>query len=532
MTVFHHLWMMVGFIIRQDRIRLSIWIFSFVIVTIATASAFTNLYSSAEERQAMVQTVDNPAMTAMLGPGYGLDNYTEAAMMAHQMLLLTAVLVALMNILLTNRHTRSPEEDGRMEMLRALPFGKLTQLSATIIVMTGANAIIALATGFGLYSLGIESMDLHGSIMYGAVLGGVGLLFATVTAVFAQLSESARGTLGLSFAILGLAYLVRAVGDVSNETLSWFSPLGWAVRTEAYVSNKWGPLFLLVALAVLLFALALYLQFIRDLGSGFLPTRAGRKEASVFLKGPFSLALRLQRTALISWFVAMILLGISYGSVLGDLESFFASNELMAEMFASEAGFSMTEQFIAMIMMVMAITAAIPALLVMFKLKAEERKYRNEHVLARAVSRNHQFASYAILALVVSVIMILAAGMSLGIAGTAVMDDPLPFSHLVGAAFAYIPVLSVIVGLGALFVGLFPKATAVTWLYLGFSFVTNYFGALFQFPDWLVLLTPFGHVSQFPMEELNYAATFVLLLVAAGMFVVAFLGFNKRDIQG
>ncbi|MDQ7862150.1 hypothetical protein RCO48_17630 [Peribacillus frigoritolerans] len=39
-------------------------------------------------------------------------------MMAHQMLLLTAMAVGIMSILLVTRHTRADEEDGRIEMIR------------------------------------------------------------------------------------------------------------------------------------------------------------------------------------------------------------------------------------------------------------------------------------------------------------------------------------------------------------------------------------------------------------------------------
>ncbi|WP_010277141.1 ABC transporter permease [Paenibacillus senegalensis] len=532
MMAYHHTFSMVRFIVRQDRFRLFIWLFSLVTASLAIASAFTNLYASEAERQSMAQTLANPAMTAMLGPGYGLDNYTEAAMMAHQMLLFTAVVVAVMNILLTARHTRSPEEDGRLEMLRALPYGRLSQLSAALIVMAGVNLLLALITGFGLYAIGIESMDLQGSLLYGAVLGGAGLFFAAVTAVLAQLSESARGTLGLSFAVLGLAYLMRAIGDVSSEALSWLSPLGWAVRTEAYVNNHWGPLFLLLVVALFMIALSLRLQSIRDLGAGFLPARLGRKEASAYLRGPFTLAMRLQRTAMISWLVAMVLIGASYGSVLGDVETFFSSNEMIREMFASDGGGPVTEQFISVIMLVIAMIAAVPAILALFKLKGEERKNRNEHVLARAVSRYRQFGSYVVLALLVSAVMMLSAGWTLAAAGAAVMEEPVSVGELAAAALAYVPALFVMVGLGALVMGVFPRATGLIWLYLVYAFVVNYFGGLFQFPEWAAQLTPFGHVPQLPLEEMDYTAVGLLSLIAALLLFVGFQGFRKRDMYG
>ena len=101
----------------------------------------------------MAETMRNPAMAAMVGRGYGLDNYTNGAMMAHQMLLFTGIAVAIMCILLVARHTRKDEEDGRIELIRSLPTVRLSSLNATLLVMLGVNVVIALLIGFGLYAL-------------------------------------------------------------------------------------------------------------------------------------------------------------------------------------------------------------------------------------------------------------------------------------------------------------------------------------------------------------------------------------------
>lgn len=170
-----HTGMLVRFILRQDRLRIPIWIIALVLITFSTAISFSDLYQNQEERQAIAQTMRNPAMTAMVGHSGGLDNYTNGAMMAHQMLLFSAIAVAIMSILLVARHTRSEEEDGQLEMIRALPVGRLSNLSATILVVSGTNVLLAIIVGFGLYSLGIESLDLEGSFLYGAVLGATGI---------------------------------------------------------------------------------------------------------------------------------------------------------------------------------------------------------------------------------------------------------------------------------------------------------------------------------------------------------------------
>lgn len=518
------------FILRRDRIRIPVWLLSFAAATVIVAVAFKGLYQNAQERQAIAETMRNPAMTAMVGPGYGLDNYTDGAMMAHQMLLMTAVVVGLMSILLVTRHTRSDEEDGRIEMIRSLPVGRLSNLLSTLIVLFSVNVLLAVLTGFSLYALGVETIDLEGSLLYGAALGATGMIFASITAVFAQLSQNARGTIGLSIAALLIAYMVRAFGDVSSETLSWFSPLGWILRAEVYVNNYWWPVLLTVAVAVVLAVLALYLNSIRDLGSGFLPSKPGKTKASRLLLSPFGLAMRLQRTGLIAWAIGMFLIGASYGSVLGDLESFFSGIELMEDLLVQSEGFSMTEQFIPMLMSVMAILGTIPALMAMLKLKSEEKNGRLEHLLGRAVSRNRLMASYIILSLLTSLVMLSLAGLGLGSVGNAMMAEDLSLRMFFGAAMAFLPAAAVMVGVAVLLIGWAPRLTGFVWLYLAFSFVVVYLGGLFQFPAWVQKLSPFGHIAKIPIEEMNFASAMILTGIAAVLIITGMIGYKRRDV--
>ncbi len=160
--LFNQTRMIFRFTLRRDRIRIPVWLISLAAMTVVVAVAFNDLYPTEEERQVMAETMRNPAVTAMLGPVYGLENYTIGAMMANQMLLLTSVAVAIMSILLVARHTRADEEDGRIEMIRSLPVGRLSNLSATMLIMFGTNILLAVITGFGLYALRLEGIDLQG----------------------------------------------------------------------------------------------------------------------------------------------------------------------------------------------------------------------------------------------------------------------------------------------------------------------------------------------------------------------------------
>ncbi|UMZ74379.1 ABC transporter permease [Natranaerofaba carboxydovora] len=520
------------FILRQDRVRISTWIIAITLITMIVAPAFTELYPTAMERQAIAETMKNPAMTAMVGPGYGLDNYTIGAMMGHQMLLFTAIAVAIMSILFVARHTRVDEEEGRIEMVRSLPVGRLSNIIGTTLVSFGTNIILALIVGFGLFALSIESMDLMGSILYGAVLGVTGIFFTALTSLFAQISSNSRGTIGLSLAFLGLAYFIRAIGDVSSEALSMLSPLGWVLRTEVYVNNYWWPVILTLAASLVILGIAFYLNSIRDLGAGFIPSKPGRKTATAFLQGPLGLGLRLQRTAIIAWAVGMLLLGASYGSVFGDLETFFVDNEIIQQMLPPSEGYSLTEQFLTMLMSVIAIFATVPPLIMILKLRGEEKQERTENLLTRAVPRTKLMGSFFAISIVTGFIMLFLTVVGLWSAGSAVMEDPISFSTTFGAAMVYLPSMWMMIGIAVLLIGILPQGTSFIWLYLGYSFLVVYLGGLLDFPEWLANLSPYGIVPQLPIEEMNYLSLLIVTAISIVLTIVGFMGYNKRDIKG
>ena len=522
--------LLLRFIVKQDRIRTPIWLIGLVLFTLLVPIAFADLYPEQAERDLMAETMKNPAMTAMVGPG-DIAHYTIGAMTAHQMLLLTAVVVGFMNIFLVIRHTRTDEEEGRMELIRSLPVGRLAAIGAILIYMLFVNVVLAGLTGAGLYALQIESMGLQGSFLYGVALGAVGMVFATLATLFAQLTESARAATGLSIAILLTFYLMRAIGDVSMETLSYISPLRWLTDVKAYAGNDWQPIVWLLILAGILGAIAAYLHAIRDLEAGFFPSRPGRKHATTFLENPIGLALRLQRTGWIAWAVGMLLIGLSYGSVLGDLESFFSGNEMLEQILPEHAGYSLTEQFISMLMMVMSLIAAIPPLMAVLRLYGEEKKDRVAQLMNRPISRKHLLGSYVLLAIMNGWVMLSLSIIGLWSAGTTVTAGGLEFWSMYGAAMVYYPAIIAMIGLAVFLIGFIPGGNIIVWLYLFYSFFVLYLGGLFQFPEWLGKLTPFGYIPQLPMDQMEWLPMIALLGIALFLMVAGFQGYRRRDLQ-
>lgn len=526
--LFHSTFKYARLIFRRDRISIPVWLISLILLTVLVAGAFTTLYPE-DQRQAVAETMMNPAITAMFGPAYGIDDYNYGAIMGHQMALFTALGAAIMSILLVTKHTRGDEEEGRIEMIRSFPVGRLSNLGSTLLVACVANILLALITGFGLYALGIESIDLPGSLLYGAFLAVTGIFFAAITALFAQLTTTPRGTMGYSFAFLGVAYLIRAIGDVSSEGLSMLSPLGWVLRTEVYVNNYWWPIFLTLGAALVVGALAFYLNSIRDLDAGFIPAKPGRKHAPGSLRNPLGLGLRLQKGVFIAWAIGMYTLGASYGSILGDVETFFADNELLQRMIPGGSA-ALSEQFVAMVMTVLALCSVMPALFMILKVRGEEKKNRAEHLLARSVSRPSIMVSFLSMSVVTGFVMLFLSAVGIWSAGTAVMDDPLSFGQVLTAALSYYPAVLVLVGLAAVLIGIAPRLTSLAWYYLGFTFFASYFGKALDIPEWVKQLTPFGYVPQVPIESMSLVAAIVLTVVAIGLMVVGTIQYGKRDM--
>ncbi|REB08604.1 ABC transporter permease [Sporosarcina sp. BI001-red] len=518
------------FIIRRDIVRLLLWVVSISIVTLAVPPAFQELYPTQEQRNVMAETMRNPAMTAMVGPG-NLEHYTLGAMTSHQMLLLTAVAVALMNILLAVRFTRAEEEAGITEMIRSLSVGRRAPLIAAMSVLVGLNLVLAIVTWLGLVSLGMEGMDSVGSLVYGLTLGGTGVFFAGVAVGCAQLAESARGATSLAMIILVISYMIRSAGDVSESVLSWFSPLGWVTFVQPFSDNNGWPIVCFVVSSVLLAWLAWSLQGRRDLGAGFIHTKPGRTHASAYLTNPLGLVLRLQRTGIIIWSIGMLVLGISYGSVLGDLESFFGGNELLKNMLAGNSNRPVAEQFLPMLMLVLAFIATIPGILAMHKIAGEEKNGRIDTILGRSISRVRLIGAYVFVAIMIGVVMNTLAAIGLWIASRNVMDEPLSLVIVFGASAVQLPAIAVMIGLSALFIGIAPRWSSLVWLYVLYSFVTLYLGSLFQVPEWATLLSPFGWVPEWPIESMNWIAEGSLLAITVIFLIIGMYGYRKRDIQ-
>ena len=517
---------------RQQRWNLLIWLTGLISASLALASLYPGLYQDEQAKRGFFLTMENPAMVAMLGPGYEIEDYLHStgALFAHECLLFTAIAAAIMNILLTGNSTRAGEEDGRVEMIQALPVGRLACLSSALLIVFLTNLLLALITGAGLSLFETEGFDRESSFLYGSVLGATGLFFAGCTTLFAQLAETSRGTLSLSFTVLIMAYVIRSLGDVSMEGISLISPLGWMVRTGVFADNHWWPVILAAGFSLLLMLIALLLNAIRDLGAGFLPDRRGKKHASTFLKTPLGLVIRLQRAGILAWGIGIFVLSVSFGSVLEDLETYFSDLEWMQSL--TDPSQSLTGPFLSLIIAIMSMIGMIPAIHSVLHLIREERQSRTENLFSRTVSRTHLLVVHLAFALLVGFMMQILIALGIWSAAQASMDESISFQTILLSVLVYLPAEWVVISLALFFAGALPRAAGIIWLYVVYCFVILYFGEFLSFPEWMMKGSVFEHIPKYPAEAVSLAPMVILVLMAAFIALTGWFYYNRRDITG
>ncbi|MFF8744470.1 ABC transporter permease [Streptomyces californicus] len=517
--------------LRRDRVRLTVWVLALTLGTLATASEYRTLYSSPEERAAAVSSMGSPAALAMTGPGRYLADYTAGAMLGHQLLGFTAVLVGLMSVLTVTRHTRDEEETGRAELVRSAAVGRHAHLAAALGVAAVANLVLAVPLALGLTTADIEGVDAGGALLYGLAHTAAGLVFAGVAAITVQITAHTRGASGAALAVIGVAYVLRAAGDVGDDALSWLSPIGWVQRTHVFVDDRWWPLALCLLLAAATAAYGFALSTRRDVGAGLRPARLGRRTASAALTHPLGLALRLHRATLLGFAAALGLMGVMYGSILGEAAGMVKDVEQVQQALAEIGGATVTESFAAMVMTVVAVVAAGYVVMAALRPRTEENAGRAEPLLATGLSRNRWLGSHLAIALAGGTALLVLAGLGFGLSGAASTGDAGLVLELTGAAAAYAPALWATAGVAVLLHGWFPRAAAAAWIVPVYGFLVGYLGPVLRLPEGLRNLSPFGHVPRLPAAEPAWTPLLVLTAVAAGLIALGLAGFRRRDLD-
>lgn len=516
---------------RRDRVLIPSSVLGLVVLAVGSAQATLALYPTDEAASTgLAEVLANPSIVALYGP---IPAQTADALAVFKTVMMGAFLTAVLGFVVVRRHTRTEEDEGRLELLGAGVVGRWAPLTAAVGLATIAVVSASALSGAGLASLG---MDPAGSVAFAAAWLTAGLAMVGVSAVAVQLASTSRAAAGLGFGFLAATFALRAIADSADagtfvHGLGWLSPLGWSGRVEAYGANRtW-----LVLLGVLTLAggvaVALAVLDRRDLGAGIIPARSGPRRAGRALVGPFSLVTRLARGTILGWGIGMVLGGILVGSLLGAVAD-MAADPGISDMLEKLGGAPGTFEDIYVATEIHFVTAAVSAagIALVLRLVGAERSGLGEVVLSTPTSRASWFGAHVALPVVLTTALMALLGAVVGVVGPAVTPQAPPFGESVAATLAALPVVWLMIGLAALLAGAVPRFAAFSWGLLLVAFLVAEIGSLTGTPSWVLNLSPFTHLSPLPAGDFQPLSAAVLTVVAVALVAAGRLAYQRRDV--
>jgi ABC-2 type transport system permease protein len=525
--------------LRRDRVQLPIWIAGLVVTVAGSTSSVAGLYPTERDRLALtISTANSPVglMTNGLVSGASLG-----AVLAAQGLLFVITAAALMSTFAVVRHTRQNEEAGRTELVGAAVVGRHASLTAALIVVAGANVVLGLLSALTLIAY---DLPLGGSLLWGATSAAVGITFAAIAAVAAQFSSTSRGANGIAAAVLGVAFLLRAVGDALGEVVdgglrvisawpSWLSPLGWGQQVRPFDRDQWWVLAIFAAAVVVLVAVAFTLTSHRDVGAGLRAVKPGPPVAPPGLSSPLGLAWHLQRGVLVGWAVAFVLAGASYGGIATEADDLISASEQAADLIEQiGGGGGLVDATFAAAFAMGGIAVAGYAVQALLRMRSEESSGRLEAVLATGVARSRWMWSHIAIAVIGTTGLMALMGLAAAaVFGLLEGDMATQVAELVPAALARVPASLAVAAIAVAAFGLLPRwAVSLSWAALGVFLSLSVLGPLFDLPQGLLDISPFTHVPAAPSVDLTAGPLLAMGAVAAALVALGLLSFRRRDL--
>jgi len=526
------------FRLRRDRIQLLVWaLVLFLMMYAIVADVHTTFGSDVERANTLKLLMTTPAVLMLRGRPQGLS---EGDFVTTTGLTFIAVLVGLMSTFLVVRHTRAEEERGQTETISATGAGRLTPTLTVVTMAVLANLMAVIVIVLACLAGGLPAT---GSWLLAASCGMVGLVFAGVAFLFAQIMPTSRSANAWSATLVIVSYFVRGVGDAAGAphpatyTLtpawpSWLSPIGWAQAALPFEPNRTWPLFVGAAVFLVLTAAALAIQDVRDVGDGVLAERSGRRGGSFALRGPFGLSARLQRGTLAAWIVSVVALAALLGGLSGVIVTQLSQAGPGVANAITEIGGArgtVIDAFANLGAIFSGLLAAAICVQGTMRLRQEEAAATADSVLATAVGRTRWMLSYLLVAAGGAVASLLLGGL---VAGAAAGGKGGGFALWFGAIVWQIPGVLLFLGIVAAVFAVLPEATvAVGWIVYAASGFLGIFGSLVGLPGWAQKLSPLAHAPAVALPDPSYTGGWVMALVAVMLTAAAVLLFRTRDTK-
>jgi len=325
--------------------------------------------------------------------------------------------------------------------------------------------------------------------------------------------------------------MTRAIGDIYSETLSILSPLGLVTRTESFVNDYTWPLIILLIEIAIVFLFAFILMKNRDLASGLISESRGRRKLSPLINGVFTFTLKILKTQFIIWAVTVLLFSSMYGSTLGDLEGYIKSSDLVKQMLQVNSEFTLTEQFIGLLVLIMSMITCIPVLLFTNRILSEESNFLSEEILNKPVSRYKYFLSFIAVSILAAIVYQFLVALGFWLVGKQFLADIPNLRVFIKAVMNYLPAILATLSVAILLIGIKAKLAFISYIYLFYSFLVVYIGRMLDLPKFMEKISPFGLTPNYPLKDLNFGILAILVAIFIVFSSIGLYGYRHRDIN-
>lgn len=517
-------------LLRTGRLRSLVWPLAVVALVATTAASIVEFYDEPASRGVYAAALAAASiMSAIGGASGGLD--LLGGIVANELAIIMLPTVAAAGILLAIGATRSEEDHGRTELLTARRLGRLAPLAGAIASTALVLFLMAAFTVAGFVSFGIPLVgpedgvpgpEHGGAWAYGALVFAYALLFAGVGFVAAELARDARSAGTLAFGVFGVAFGTRVWingsghGVLTGEVgLSWLTPVGWFDAVAPFAEMRWTPLALMFGTAAALMVLAGVLRHGRDLGSGVIAPRPGRTAAAGWVATPLGLTWRQARPGALAWLAGAVAMAALMGGQLPEWIGALQASQALLDAFGMSADATSITR---MALLFGALLASAAGLAQLGRWSQEEPSGRVGLTLARAVSRRRLWTAHVIVTALITTGITVVSGAVYALTGWLALDDRAALDLgdvALTTAVLIVPGL-LLLGIGALWVGVRGSTPWPAWALYGVAFVLVFIGPSLDVPEWSLNLGVFNAVGEVPSEVSGIGVA-----VEAGLAVIA-----------
>ena len=497
------------------------------------ALQFSATYPTAASRDKVAAGLgDNPGLVALFGQGQRLG--TVAGFTAWRVMGVLTLLGGVWGILTATRLTRGEEDAGRWELFLAGQTSRqraaaqaIAGLAAGLVTLWTVTAAITVAAG----SVSRVHFPVTGSLFLAVSVTAGATEFLAVGMLAGQLISGRRQANAIAAAVLGACFLIRVVADSASSLrwLRWASPLGWAEQLRPLTSPDALPLLPVTGLVVVLAAASTALAGRRDLGGATITTRDSAAAHARLLGGPTGLAIRLSRPAVTGWCAGLAVTGLVGGLVAKSAANAISGSTAIKKVIGRLGGHTGSATYLGIIFLVAAALVCVAAAGQIAATRDEEAEGHVDHLVARRAGRLHWLAGRVLAGVALIIAASLAAGLA-GWAGEAADHTGLSFVQLLKAGVNIAPPALLVLGIGILAYGWWPRfaATAVYGL-VAWSFMIELIAAIIT-NRWLADTSVLHHINPVPAADPDWKSAACLVSLAIVAAVAGGAGFKLRDL--